>query len=116
MEQVVLLNFRSDLPESFVRESESRSNKNALLCCEIYTKTTLTYPSLLSTPLTAYFLFTSGVILARQSYCAEIDIAHSARNGFLNSQTGLDRLRRHWGPAERYVCFAIQWVLVQTAN
>ncbi|KAG9243368.1 fungal-specific transcription factor domain-containing protein [Calycina marina] len=102
MEQVVLVNFRSELPESFVRESESRSNKNALLCCEIYTKTTVTYPSLLSTPLTAYFLFISGVILARQSFCAEIDIAQSARNGLLNSQTGLDRLRRHWGPAERY--------------
>lgn len=91
-----------------VADAEKRSFQNALACCEMYIKTTITYPTLVSTPLTAYFLFTCGVILARQSFCADKDIANSAGNGLLNAQ--------NWGPAEHYVSVLVSGVCLKLTN
>ncbi len=95
-----------------ITEAEMTSCQNAIACCEVYSRSTVVYDNLLSTPLTAYFLFSYGVILARQSFLTDTSLAHSIQNCFSIALLALDRLEKHWAPVKRYVCSSLHLLLV----
>lgn len=102
VEQAVLAHF-SHLPVAFLREVATCMEKHAHICVEIHTKTTTTYSTYLLTPLTAYLLLLSGIILARQSFVADSDTAASARKRYADAENGIKRIMPYWAPAERHL-------------
>ncbi|KIX09189.1 uncharacterized protein Z518_00268 [Rhinocladiella mackenziei CBS 650.93] len=102
VEQAVLAHF-SHLPVTFLREVAICMDKHAHVCVDIYTKTTTTYSTYLYTPLTAYLLLLSGIILGRQSFATHSEAAASACKRYADAENGIKRLMSYWAPAERYL-------------